>query len=93
MSALPTENLRTALVAAIRAAYHAGAGVPPELEDRTKAYARAQHSAGVSVEKVIIDIKDMLRTETAEYALVYIPRIVGWAVAGYYQGASPAEPS
>lgn len=83
--------LRAALTSAIRAAYAAGAGVPPALEQPTREYARAEHDAAVPVEKVIIEIKELLRTETSDHALVYIPRVVGWVVAGYYQGAAPSR--
>lgn len=84
---------RARLTAAVQAAYKAGAGVPVELEEPTRAFARAAHGAGVPVEKVIIEIKELLRTETADHALVFVPRVVGWAVAGYFHGVTVAGPS
>ena len=91
MSPSRSRLLRATLTSAIRAAYAAGAGVPPALEHPTREYARAEHDAAVPVEKVIIEIKEILRTETSEHALIYIPRVVGWVVAGYYQSSPSAR--
>lgn len=93
MPATPPDKLRAALVDALRAAYRAGVGVPPELEARTRSYARAQHDASVPVEKVIIEIKELVRTETADHSMVFVPRVIGWAVAGYFQSAPRPNPA
>ena len=92
VTVVQVELLRTAFAAAVRAAYEAGVGVPPALEAPTRALARAEHDAGVPVEKMIIEIKELLRTQTSDHALVFIPRVVGWAVSGYFAGSPRREP-
>lgn len=80
------DALRASLIAAIREASHSPRGVPASLEDDAREFARAQRVAGVAVEKVIIDVKAIVRSEAGELALLFLPRIVGWTVAGYFAG-------
>lgn len=91
MSDVSPELLRDSLVQGLRDAYRAGVGIPASLETRTRAFARAQREAGVAVEKVIIEIKALVRAETNDRDLLYIPRLVGWTVAGYFAGTSKRE--
>lgn len=83
--------LRAAFTLALREAYLSGRGVPPALEPRVREYARALRLDGVLVEKMIIDVKSIVRAETGHHELVYVPPIVGWAVAGFFAGTSPKD--
>jgi hypothetical protein len=86
-----TAALRESFSRALRDAYRAGRGVPPAMEQEVRAYARALRTEGVMVEKMIIDVKGIVRAETGHHELVFIPPIVGWAVAGYFAGTSPKD--
>lgn len=91
MSDVSPELLRAALIEALREAYRAGLGIPPSLEPRARAFARAQREAGVAVEKVIIEMKAIVRAETNDRELLFVPRLVGWTVAGYFAGSQSRE--
>lgn len=91
MSDVSTPDLRRALASALRDAYNAALGVPPLLEQRVREYARALRIDGVPVEKMLVDVKELVRSETKQHELVFMPRIVGWSVAGYYAGTSPKD--
>ena len=91
MSDVSPEALRAALIEALREAHRAGRGIPPSLELPARAFARAQREAGVAVEKVIIEIKAIVRSETNDREVLYIPRLVGWTVAGYFAGTPGRE--
>lgn len=93
MPDVPTATLRLALVEALRDAYRTGLGVPRTLEAPVRAYARAMRLDGVAIEKVIIELKDLVRDETRDHEGVFRPRIVGWTVAGYFAGTSRAGES
>jgi hypothetical protein len=80
------DQLRTALIQAIRDASQAGSGIPASLESATRDHARAQREAGMPVEKLIIDMKDAIRREAGEMEFLFIPRVIGWTVAGYFAG-------
>ena len=86
------EVQRVALAEAVRSAYRAGRGLPASLEQVARTFARTQREAGIAVERVIIEVKGIVRAETADDDLVYVPRLVGWTVAGYFAGtAAPDE--
>jgi hypothetical protein len=83
--------LRVAFARALRDAYAAGLGVPPGLEPVVRSYARSLRLDGIAVEKMLIDVKSIVREETGQHEVVYIPRVVGWAVSGYFAGTSPKD--
>ena len=91
MSDVTSAALHAALVVALRDADAAGRGLPPALEGLVRSYARALRLDGVAVERMIVDVKAMVRAETGNHELVFMPRIVGWAVAGYFAGSAPPE--
>lgn len=84
--------LRAALIETIRSARATGRGIPPELEGRVRAYARAQREAGLLVEQVLIEVKALVRAEAGADELVFTPKVVGWTVAGYFEGTRRNDP-
>jgi hypothetical protein len=86
-----TATLREVFTRALREAYLSGRGAPATMEPSVRAYARALRLDGIAVEKMIIDVKGIVRGETGHHELVFIPPIVGWAVAGYFAGISPKD--
>ena len=85
------DSLRAALIVQIREACRAGVGLPESLEIAARAHARAQREAGLPVEKLIIAMKEDIRRETGEQEFLFIPRVIGWTVAGYFAGTSRRE--
>jgi hypothetical protein len=85
------ELLRAALIEAIRDACDAGRGIPASLEAAARDHARAQREAGLPVEKLIIQMKDAIRRETGQQEFLFLPRVIGWTVAGYFAGTSERE--
>jgi len=62
--------------------------VPPALEAQVRAYALAQREASVPIERVLVDVKALVSERMAADTPVFIPRVVGWTVAGYFDGAT-----
>ncbi len=91
MSDPTTATLRVAFARALHDAFVAGLGVPAGLEPLVRSYARALRLEGIAVEKMLIDVKSIVREETGQHELVYIPPVVGWAVGGYFAGTSPRD--
>lgn len=51
-------------------------------------FARAEREAGIPVERVIIDLKRVLAETVPGDVDVFVKRVVGWAVAGYYNAST-----
>lgn len=51
-------------------------------------YAHAARLAGMPVQRMLVDLKDAVRNITGDQDLVFLPRVVGWAVAGYFAGSA-----
>lgn len=66
-------------------------GVPPSLEQPVRDYARASRLAGVPVQRMLVDVKEAVRAITGDQDLVFLPRVVGWAVAGYFAGSQERD--
>jgi len=62
--------------------------VPPALEAPVRAYARAQREIGIAIERVLVDVKALVSERMLADTPVFIPRVVGWTVAGYFDGAT-----
>jgi len=62
--------------------------VPPALEAPVRAYARAQREASVPIERVLVEVKALVSEHMLIDTPVFIPRVVGWTVAGYFDGAT-----
>lgn len=88
MSQPAVQPARTALALALRDASQARLGVSPAIEPLTRAYARSLRDDGVAVERAVVEIKAMVRSETGGDEAVYLGKVVGWAIAGYYAGTA-----
>lgn len=75
-------------MAALHEAHRARRGVPPSLEPLVRSFARAERDAGIPVERVIVDLKRLLVETVHGEADVFVKRVVGWAVAGYYHSSA-----
>jgi hypothetical protein len=80
---------RTDLVSALIDAHRARRGVPVSLEPVVRAFARAERDAGVPVERVLVELKRLLAETVHADADLFAKRVVGWAVAGYYDSSAP----
>jgi hypothetical protein len=79
------------LVEALRAAHEARRGLPTELQLVVRAYGRARREAGESIGRVLIDVKRLVREHAFTDEAVFIPKIVGWTVAGFFEGTDRLE--
>ena len=50
-------------------------------------FARAEREAGTPVERVLVELKQLLAETVHSDADIFAKRVVGWAVAGYYQAS------
>jgi enhancing lycopene biosynthesis protein 2 len=79
---------RVGFIAALRSAYAARRGVSPDVEPAVRAYARAMREAGIPVGRALVDVKDLVRAHTGYDEPIFTPKVIGWAVAGYFAGTS-----
>ena len=91
MSHDPNDHLRAALAASLGEAARGARGLPSTMEPAVRAWARARRLRGDPVERVIVDMKALLREHAASDELVFLPKLVGWTVAGYFAGASSED--
>jgi hypothetical protein len=84
----PTHVDHQHLVAALQAAHAAGRGVPPDLEPLVRAYAAGRRAAGDPVERILVDVKELLHETVGSDIDLFKHRIVGWTVAGFFAGSS-----
>jgi hypothetical protein len=82
-------TLKAQLIEALQNARTARRGPTPELENLVRAHARAWREAGKSIERVLIDVKALVREHTGQDEPIFTPKVVGWTVAGYFAGTSP----
>jgi hypothetical protein len=80
---------RARLRTALSAARDAQRGVPLTLEDDVRTFARLSRDAGRSISELLIEVKEMVRAQTDTDEPLFTPKVVGWAVAGYFSGAKP----
>jgi hypothetical protein len=79
------------LVEALRAAREARRGLPAELQAVVRAYGRARREAGDSIGRVLIDVKRLVREHASTDEAVFTPKIVGWTVAGFFEGTDRTD--
>lgn len=84
-SAVPGDK-REACAESLRSAYAARRGVTPSLEVR--AYARALREADIVIGPALVEVKHLVRAHTGLHEPIFMPRVVGWAIAGYFEGTS-----
>ena len=54
-------------------------------------YARAARLSGMPVQRMLVDVKEAVRSITGDLESVFMPRVVGWAVAGFFAGMVPED--
>ena len=90
-SALPSGDLPAALdrlTNALADAHAARRGVPVELRPIVAAYAKAARASGVEIGAFLVDVKQIIRRTTGQDEALFIPKVVGWAIAGFFEGTS-----
>jgi len=83
------EPSRDALVAALGSAFRARLGVPPDIEPLVRQYGRTLREGGMPIEKAVVSVKALVRSETHGDEAVFIGKLVGWTIAGYFDGTEP----
>ena len=83
------DALTAQLVEALRAAHAVRRGLPSELEQLVRTYARAHREGGTPIQAVLIEVKALVRDHTAFDEGIFTPKVVGWTVAGYFHGTKP----
>ena len=78
---------RSLLIGALDDAHRARRGVPASLEPLVRMFARAEREAGIPMERVLVELKQLLADTVHGDADIFAKRVVGWAVAGYYQAS------
>jgi hypothetical protein len=94
--ALSSSDLAVALerlTNALTDAHAARRGVPIELRPVVADYAKASRSAGVQIGALLVDVKQLVRRTTGQDEALFIPKVIGWAIAGYFEGTSSREQS
>jgi hypothetical protein len=63
-------------------------GVTPEVETTVRAYARAMRVASENIGQALVQVKDLVRAHTGYDEPIFMPKVVGWTVAGFFEGTS-----
>lgn len=79
---------RAAFIEALRSAHAARRGLTPEVQATVRAYARAMRVAGENVGQALVQVKDLVRAHTGYDEPIFTPKVVGWTVAGFFEGTS-----
>lgn len=87
MSSSELEAKRAGFIDALRSAYAVRQGATPDVEAATRAYARAMRIADVGIGQALVQVKDLVRAHTGYDEPIFTPKVVGWAVAGFFEGA------
>ena len=84
MNSAAADAKRAELITALCSAYDARHGATPGIEPVVRAYARALREAGVPIGQALIEMKDLLRRYTGIDEPNFTPKVIGWAVTGYF---------
>jgi hypothetical protein len=79
---------RARLLAALGAARDARRGVPETLEPEVRTFARLSREHGLSISEMLIEVKALVRAHVGVDEPLFTPKVVGWAVAGYFAGTA-----
>jgi hypothetical protein len=79
---------RAEFVEALQAAHAGRRGVTPNVEPAARTYARALREAGASIGEALVQVKELVRLHTGHDEPIITPKVVGWAVAGYFEGTA-----
>ena len=88
MQSHAVEALSSQLAEALRAAHAAGLGVPPDLQPVVRDFAKAWRVAGGEIGALLVEAKRLVREYTGTHEPVFTPKIVGWTIAGYFDGTT-----
>jgi hypothetical protein len=86
LSTTEVDVRRAGFIEALRLAHAARRGPPQAVEIAVRAYARAMREAGVNIGRALVDVKDLTRAHTGYDEPIFTPKVVGWAVAGFFEG-------
>ena len=84
---------RASFIDALRSAHAARRGVTPIVEAAARAYARAKRESGTAIGETLVDVKDLVRAHTGYDEPIFMPKVIGWVVAGFYDGSGRPRPS
>ena len=76
------------LAEALRLASEARRGLPAALEETVRAFARARRLGGRTVGETLVEVKALVTSNAGRDELVFMPKVVGWTVAGYFEGSN-----
>jgi hypothetical protein len=79
---------RARLLIALSAARDARRGVPETLEPEVRRFAQLSREHGLSISELLIDVKALVRAHVGVDEPLFTPKVVGWAVAGYFAGSA-----
>jgi len=82
-----TPSRQQGLAEALTAARAARRGVPPSLEAVVRAHASHRRKAGLEIGQLLVEVKALVRDIMSSDELVFMPKVVGWTVAGYFGGS------
>jgi hypothetical protein len=91
VSSSEADAKRTEFISALRSAYAARRGVTPDVEPTVRAYGRAMREAGTPIGRALVEVKDLLRAHTGYDEPLFTPKVIGWAVAGYFAGTARGD--
>jgi hypothetical protein len=94
--ALSSSDLAAALdhlTNALTEAHATRRGVPIELRAVVADYARASRLSGVQIGALLVDVKQLVRRTTGQDEVLFTPKVIGWVIAGYFEGTSSREQS
>jgi hypothetical protein len=83
---------RAAFIEALRSAYAARRGATPAVELAARAYAHDMREAGVTIGQALVIVKDLVRAHAGHDEPIFMPKVVGWTVAGFFAGTGGKEP-
>ena len=86
MSDVVPSAARARLLTALNAARDAGRGVPATLEQEVRTFAQLSREHGLSISELLIEVKELVRAHVGVDEPLFTPKVVGWAVAGYFAG-------
>jgi hypothetical protein len=73
---------------ALRAAHATRRGVPAELQDFVRAHARDFRLAGGDIGTLLVAVKLVVRETTGVEEPIFTPKVVGWTIAGFFDGTA-----
>lgn len=79
------------LAEGLRLASEGRRGLPAAMEETVRGYARARRLAGRTVGETLVEVKALVVAHAGLDELVFMPKVVGWTVAGFFEGSNRPE--